>query len=183
MFSDSMATRIKALGYHYCLAPRIPWFIDNAKDVVFKSNTEDLKLILPDRDDLLDKTGPVKVALSNINAKALFKAEADWLKLNELVTTINPAVYKLPDLVAIDYNGQGIDSLVGNNLQRDLLKRLIEVSALIPSSVNQSIIDRILWIGSIDHFRALSRKEANDTCYSTYVSLLNMLYEVEINLK
>lgn len=174
-YSEKTGDRIAEQGFKYAIVPRIPWFIKDGAASVFNSGSGKLKLFVPGVNEEVNHTSDLQVIIDQNTA-----GDGEVL-LSEVKPGKNIPEYKLPELVANDLEGRGIEAIVGNNLQKDFLKRLTDLNPAVAKSGINEIVEEFLWIGSLPHFSALANNQADR--YSCYTSLFNMLYDLEIRLR
>lgn len=158
IYAESMAILVASMKFDFIVAPRISWFLKGTGASIFRSKHSELNIVVPDPD------------YQNVP-----------LLSSEQVETLNHPVYYIPDLVAFGEQGEGIDNFVGNNLQRDFLAKLTDLSKKVGAEDN--LKTNLLKIGTVAHFSALANSAGKDIKYNNYTTLLNLLYNLEIMLR
>lgn len=181
IFSTALALRLFELDFTYAVAPRIPWYIKNSQQTVFRARENELRLILPESsaDDMA--TEPARVIMTNDLLSVLKIQKDQWSTLSEIAKTPDSSVYHVPDLVAEFNDGSGIDTLLGNNMQRDFLAKLTYLSGLAIEKQDDKVKADIIEIASTSNFTRMSMNRPGR--FDTYASLLNILYDIEVRLR
>ena len=182
-YSDKLSASIVKFGFTYCLSPRIKWYINDDKQSVFQSKSGKLKLVLPTTSNGVAEDEPAKFIFDYNQATDLTNQGTELSLVADVIKAKDYPVYFVPDIIALDDEGKGAESLLGNNLQKDFLNRLIELGPVVARTEDDQLKEDFLWIGSINHFKLLSVKHNAGSAYSNYIDLLNMLYDIEIRLR
>ena len=180
LYSDAFGELIAEHGYKYAVAPRVQWFIKDDSTFLYQAREPSLKLVVP-MSGKQDSAIPVKVYLANGLGDDFTDTDEEFVLLSSLTGEKDPPEYSLPDLVAQNIDGGGIDLIVGNSLQKDFLKRLTELSQGVVDLGDEKLMADYLWIGSLPHFIALSNKSGDR--HKVYTKLLTMLYDMEIRTR
>ena len=89
----------------------------------------------------------------------------------------------MPDLVAEFKKGETLELLIGNNLQKDFLRRLEELSVKISNDRDNELKENLLWLGSAYHFQLISSNVESVERYNNYTVLQNLLYDLDLQLR
>jgi hypothetical protein len=178
VYSDALGLILEEKGFKYAVAPNVSWFIKKKQKSLFKAKNSKLNLIVPQ----LEK------GTADDPAEIYFREHIDNLPrglelnlLSAIKSSKTPVQLSLPELVAQDAQGRGIDSIVGNSLQKDFLKRLSELSHAVVACGDDSLISDFFWLGSYDHFAMLTGRSADR--HKVYTKLFTMLYDIEIRTR
>lgn len=181
LHSDNLGDVIADLGFDYAVVPGISWFIKDQESNLFKTRKGDLKLFAVRMTNSNKGSDPVQLSLIDSFDEAAKSLETSFELLSAFGKKRNLVEYSLPELVAQDNTVASMESIVGNNLQKDFLARLTALGPVVADAEDPGIMADFLWLGSLDHFRALANKWPER--YKLYTKLGTMLYDLEIRLR
>ena len=187
LFNNSLASILNNHGFSYTLVPKIEWFIPRgSQEKIFRSSKSDIKLVLAEFDQ--DEETDFRVIIMNSSelpsedAKNKMMGEGITLSA-EVLNSNNDEIYSLPDLVAELKKGETLEMLIGNNLQKDFLRILEELSVKITNEKDNVLKENLLWLGSAHHFQLISGNIESVERYNNYTILQNLLYDLDLQLR
>jgi hypothetical protein len=187
LFNNSLAPILFDQGFSYAIVPKIDWFIPKGSNQkVFQSKELDFRLVISQFSQ--DEEGDFNVIRVNnaelLSEDSIGKLKGEQVRLSDQIqSNKSDEIYSLPDLVAEYSEGETFESIIGNNLQKDFLRRLNELSAKSSLAKNDGLKDNLLWLGSVHHFHLLSTGINSVERYKNYTTLQNLLYDLEIELR
>jgi hypothetical protein len=181
LYSDKLAEIIEESGFAYTIVPGISWYLKDSTAPHYRSGSGKLKLFVPVNSFAELSAKPNQVILASSFEGKTVGEISEFSLLSEFKNDPKPNEYALPNLAAYDLELGGLGMIVGNNLQKDYLARLKELSSRVESTNDSDLIADYLWLGSLAHFKALSNSAADR--HKVYSKLLTMLYDLEIRLR
>ena len=187
LFDNSLASILHNQGFSYTLVPKIEWFVPRgSNEKIFRSTKSDIRLVLAQFNQ--DEETDFNVIIVNgselptENSKGKMKGEGVTLS-DQILSNNNNEIYSLPDLVAEHNEGGTLELLIGNNLQKDFLRRIQELSVKITHAKNDELKENLLWLGSAHHFQLISGNIESVKRYNNYTILQNLLYDLDLKLR
>ena len=179
LYSAELGELIISQKFKYAVVPRVSWYTKEDSGAIFSNATGKLKLFVPGPG--ADGNDSPEIVASGVLNEKLNDSSVKFRLLSELTSKKKLPVYNLLQLAAQDVTGKGIESLVGNNLQKDFLKKLSALAPAVAAAKEDRLRTDFLWLGSVEHFRELSTS-ANDR-HKSYTRLQTFLYDLEIKLR
>ena len=201
IFSYGLADTFSDLGFKSVLAPLINWYLgDHIHQRAFHSGVGKLSLLLADHKlhpgvfTNLAKTENFTLRVLQVDKghevdekdwKALFSARtktSTFITATEAVKKHqNSANYRIPELVALNAYDQDLSVLVGEPMQKELLKKLKFLAA---NSDKWTQFDLLAELGSSTRFKAISNRLNSDVTNTTrtYLNLMDILSDLELGL-
>lgn len=187
LYNNSLASILHNQGFSYTLVPKIEWFIPRAsKEKIFRSVKSDIRLVLAQFNQGEEKDFNVIILDSSelTSEDGVSDMMGEGVSLSDqILDNNNDEIYRLPDLVAEYQEGGTLESLIGNNLQKDFLRSLQELSVKIANEKDNALKENLLWLGSAHHFQLMSSSIESVERYNNYTILQNLLYDLDLQLR
>ena len=88
--------------------------------------------------------------------------------------------YLLPNPVALDTSGFDLTYYLNNALQKQVFKKLSELTVEVLKKEDEVLANDLLRLGSAHHFRQMGNHIAEDERYAYYMSMINCLADLEL---
>ena len=180
IFSNDISDPLINMGFEFAVVPKVQWFQGSHKQSsVFKSKNEKLWLLLME----VPKEEGASVTINGGLDTMPNEQAVDSLTCHDFITQNKESnVYNLPNLVALDSEGNDLTHYLGNALQKQIFKKLNDLAPYVFKSKDPTITEHFLQLGSAEQFKKMGQKVQSEIRYHHYNWMINCLTDLELKL-
>ena len=177
IYSNDLAPTLSKKGIEYMIAPRIGWFLGSQPDArVLQSKDKKVRLLLVGKSD-----SDNDLHVSYLDGSSDRHWELATLTAGQAIATDQTyATYSLPNPVGLDPEGRDLTAYFGNALQKQIFKKLSELSPKVQKKGDPGIMEDFLGLSSTQVFAQL--QQVMESRYDTYTYLMNCITDIELKI-
>ena len=179
IFSNDLIESIVKQKATYHIVPRVLWFTNSdTKSCVYKSQSKNLDLLLVGESKNHEE---VIINYTLGSSDYLDTPQSETINATDVVNTFQSEYsYSLPNPIGLDPMGNDITYYLGNSLQKQIFKKISELSMKVSKKKNQQFAKDILTLSTPFIFESMN--QGNSQRYDNYTTLVNCLTDLELKL-